>query len=135
MMVEISKRSQLSRTYTNHCIRATTISALSHTGVEARHIMTVSGHRNETSVKSYVRDTTSEQKRQMSSSTDPGSFKLTDISYRFRFSFVSFACTVRSFFAFRSLAFRAIHETNTRYDFQFKIITTISILLLLKEIN
>ena len=30
--------------------------------------MTVSGHRNETSVKNYVRDTTSEQERQMSSS-------------------------------------------------------------------
>jgi hypothetical protein len=29
--------------------------------------------------------------------TDPGSFKLTDISYRLRFSFVSFACIVRSF--------------------------------------
>ena len=29
--------------------------------------------------------------------TDPGSFKLTDISYRSRFSFVSFACIVRSF--------------------------------------
>lgn len=69
MMVEISKRAQLSRTYTNHCIRATTISALSHKGFEARHIMTVFGHRNETSVKSYVRETTSEQKRQMSSSS------------------------------------------------------------------
>ena len=68
MMVEILKRAQLSRIYTNHCIRATTISALSHAGFEARHIMTASGHRNETSVKNYVRDTTSEQKRQMSSS-------------------------------------------------------------------
>ena len=29
--------------------------------------------------------------------TDPGSFKLTDISYRLRFSFVSFACIIRSF--------------------------------------
>jgi len=29
--------------------------------------------------------------------TDPGSFKLIDISYRLRFSFVSFACIVRSF--------------------------------------
>jgi hypothetical protein len=31
-------------------------------------------------------------------STDPGSFKLTDISHRLRFSFVSVACIVRSFF-------------------------------------
>ena len=39
--------------------------------------------------------------------TGPGSFNLTDISYRLRFSFVSFACIVRSFFVFRSFAFRA----------------------------
>jgi len=39
--------------------------------------------------------------------TDPGSLNLTDISYRLRFSFVSFACIVRSFFVFRSFAFRA----------------------------
>ena len=37
--------------------------------------------------------------------TEFGSFKLTDISYRWRFSFVSFACIVLSFFAFRSLHF------------------------------
>ena len=36
---------------------------------------------------------------------DPGSFKLTDMSYRLRFSFVSFVCIVLSFFVFRSLAF------------------------------
>jgi hypothetical protein len=40
-------------------------------------------------------------------STHPGSFKLTDISYRLRFSFVSFACIVHSFFVFRSFAFRS----------------------------
>jgi hypothetical protein len=39
--------------------------------------------------------------------TDPRSFKLADISYRLRFSFVSFACIVRSFFVFRSFAFRS----------------------------
>lgn len=64
MMTIISKRAQLSHSYTNHCIRATTITGFSYAGFEVRHIMTVSGHRNESSVKSYVRDTTSEQKRQ-----------------------------------------------------------------------
>ena len=43
----------------------------------------------------------------VTSITDPGSFKLTDISYRLRFSFVSFACNVRWFFVFRSFAFRS----------------------------
>ena len=39
--------------------------------------------------------------------TDHGSLKITDISYRLRFSFVSFACIVRSFFVFRSFALRS----------------------------
>ncbi|WAR06039.1 hypothetical protein MAR_021408, partial [Mya arenaria] len=54
------------RKYTNHCIRATAITALSHAGFKARHIMTISGHRNESSVRSYVTDTTPQQKRVMS---------------------------------------------------------------------
>ena len=41
------------------------------------------------------------------SSTDPGLFKLTDISYRLRFSFALFACIIRSFFVFHSFAFRS----------------------------
>ena len=42
-----------------------------------------------------------------SATTEHGSFKLTDVSYHLRFSFVSFACIVRSFFVFRSFAFRS----------------------------
>jgi hypothetical protein len=34
-------------------------------------------------------------------------FKLTDISYRLRFSFALFACIIRSFFVFHSFAFRS----------------------------
>jgi hypothetical protein len=56
----------LSKTYTNHCIRATAITTLHQAGYEARHIMTVSGHRNEASIKSYSRDTSTNQKREMS---------------------------------------------------------------------
>ncbi|WAQ94259.1 hypothetical protein MAR_006730 [Mya arenaria] len=66
MMFEFSESANLSREYTNHCIRATAITALSHAGFEARHIMTISGHRNESSVRSSVKDTTPQQKRVMS---------------------------------------------------------------------
>ncbi|XP_066925857.1 uncharacterized protein [Clytia hemisphaerica] len=38
--------------YTNHCIRATSISMLDDVGMEARHIMTVSGHKSESSIRS-----------------------------------------------------------------------------------
>lgn len=52
-MKEISTEAKLSRTYTNHSIRATSITLLDKAGFEARHIMTVSGHRNESSIRSY----------------------------------------------------------------------------------
>ena len=41
--------------YTNHSIRATTITILDRNGYEAKHIMSVSGHRSESSLKSYTK--------------------------------------------------------------------------------
>ena len=52
-MKVISQQAELSTTYTNRSIRATTITILDRSGFEARHIMSVSGHRNESSIKSY----------------------------------------------------------------------------------
>ena len=49
----ISQQAEWSTTYTNRSIRATTITILDRSGFEARHIMSVSGHRNESSIKSY----------------------------------------------------------------------------------
>jgi len=66
MMSNISKAAKLSKIYTNHCVRATCITVLSESGFEARHIVTISGHRNEQSVRNYVRDTSTAQKRDMS---------------------------------------------------------------------
>jgi hypothetical protein len=59
---------KLSRVYTNHCIRATCITLLSEAGFEGRHIITLSGHRSEEGIKGYCRDTSEEQKRDMSKS-------------------------------------------------------------------
>ena len=63
MMRKISTEAGLSRVYTNHCVRATTITLLSHAGVETREIMKISGHRNEASVRCYNADSSSLQKR------------------------------------------------------------------------
>ena len=52
-MKVISQQAELSTEYTNHSIRATTITILDRCGFEARHIMYMSGHRNESSIKSY----------------------------------------------------------------------------------
>jgi hypothetical protein len=48
---------ELSTEYTNHCIRATTITLLNDSGFESRHIVTVSGHKNQASLTSYCYNT------------------------------------------------------------------------------
>ena len=53
MMKEISLAASLSKVYTNHCVRSTTISALDEAGIPIHRIMQTSGHRSESSVKSY----------------------------------------------------------------------------------
>ena len=66
MMSTISKASRLSRNYTNHCVRATTATVLAHAGVSSVGIMSVTGHRNEQSIKSYVNAPSMAQRRQYS---------------------------------------------------------------------
>ena len=65
MMKRISKEANLSRIYTNHSIRATVVTILGKSGFEASHIMTVSGHRNESSTRAYSK-TDQTTKRRMS---------------------------------------------------------------------
>ena len=50
---ELSVAAGLCQVYTNHCVRATAITLWSDAGLSNRHIMTISGHRNENSLKSY----------------------------------------------------------------------------------
>ena len=72
MMSEFSKIAKLSKKYTKHCIRATAITALDQAGCVSRHIMSVSGHRSEASIKSYSRKTSTDQKRKMSETLNYG---------------------------------------------------------------
>ena len=53
MMKEISLAASLSKVYTNHCVSSTTIFALDEAGIPIHRIMQTSGHRSESSVKSY----------------------------------------------------------------------------------
>lgn len=53
MMKEISKAAKLSKTYTNHCVRASAITLWSEAGLASRHIMKISGHKSEQSLKHY----------------------------------------------------------------------------------
>ena len=65
MMRNISADASLSESYTNHCIRATSVTILDQCGFQARHIMSLSGHRSESSIRSYAR-TGVAMKRKMS---------------------------------------------------------------------
>ena len=65
-MKKLSTDAELSYIYTNHSIRATAITVLDECGYEARHIMAVSGHKSENSIRSYAARTSLSKKRKMS---------------------------------------------------------------------
>ena len=66
-MKTMSASANLSKVYTNHCLRATCVTVLDQSGFEARHIIiSVSGHKAETSIKSYSHHVSEDQRRNMS---------------------------------------------------------------------
>ena len=65
-MAKLSKEANLSQRYTNHSLRATVATRLSRAGVEGRHIIKVTGHKHEASLKSYVTEQTTSEKRKLS---------------------------------------------------------------------
>jgi hypothetical protein len=66
MLTKISELSKLSMVYTNHSIRATTITEMDEGGIATTHIMRVSEHKSEESVKHYVRRLSDKKKREIS---------------------------------------------------------------------
>ena len=68
---KLSKSAELSKEYTNHCVRATAGTVLDQNNFEARHIMTVSGYKSEASIRSYSRRLSEEKQRDISNSLIP----------------------------------------------------------------
>ncbi|KAJ8040475.1 hypothetical protein HOLleu_14774 [Holothuria leucospilota] len=64
-MRKISEKAGCSQKYTNHSLRAKTCTVLDEAGIPSRHIMSVTGHRSESSLKHYSR-TSDQKKKQMS---------------------------------------------------------------------
>lgn len=67
MMERISVKAELSERYTNHCVRASTITKLYQGGVDAKKICAITKHKDERSLTHYINQTTSAQKRECSS--------------------------------------------------------------------
>ena len=65
MMATISTEAELSKRYTNHCIRSTVITNLINSGFDPVTISRLSGHRNPASVLSYCNDASEATKRSM----------------------------------------------------------------------
>lgn len=65
-MSEISKKAGLSIIYTNHSCRANTGHVLDAAQIPSRHIMTVTGHKSESSLKTYSGITDENTKQIMS---------------------------------------------------------------------
>ena len=53
MLLRISNASQLSRRYTNHCVRATSVVVLKKSGLDVRSIWHFTGHKNAQSLDSF----------------------------------------------------------------------------------
>ena len=66
LMKRISEAAELSRTYTNHCIRATSITAMNAAGIEGTNIISITGHKSVDSLKPYLNGPSEEQKRDIS---------------------------------------------------------------------
>ena len=66
MMTRMSEEAKLSKKYTNHSLRATSVHVLDSAQVPTRHIMSVTGHKSENSLKTYTGHTDSKAKKFMS---------------------------------------------------------------------
>ncbi len=65
-MKDLSQQAALSAVFTNHSIRATCITNLDQAGYESRHIMAVSSHKSESTLKTYTNKCPESKKCQMS---------------------------------------------------------------------
>ena len=101
-MENISSKAELSERYTNHCIRASTITALYQRGVDAKQICAITKHKDERSLSHYISQTTSEKK-----GNAPGFCKKRFMDIRLH----SFANTAESF----SLFTPAIYPNCTQH--------------------
>lgn len=69
LMPTLYTEASLSKRYTNHCIRATTINILGR-NFATRKVMRWTGHKSEDSIRSYAHKTSTKEKHEMSGALD-----------------------------------------------------------------
>ena len=72
MMRNMTERAGILPYYTNHSLRATTVTVLSSNNVETRQIKAVTGHKSDASIESYCERPTLHQFKSMSSALTSG---------------------------------------------------------------
>ena len=65
MKINLSESVKLSRLYTNHSIRVTVITNLDNAGFEACHIIQLSSHKSESTIKEYAPKCSDSKKKEM----------------------------------------------------------------------
>ena len=65
MKINLCDNVKLSREYTNHSIRSTVINNLDAAGFEARHIIQISSHKSESTIKEYAPKCPDSKKKEM----------------------------------------------------------------------
>ena len=65
-MATMSQKHSLSERYTDHSIRVTSVQTLDDAFFQDRHIIRISGHKSEQSIKNYDRRLSKAKKRQIS---------------------------------------------------------------------
>ena len=67
IMKILSQKAGLSQLYTNHCVRASTVTGLFRAGVDTQQICSITKHRSESTLAHYIDSVSDEQKEQASS--------------------------------------------------------------------
>ena len=66
IMTVISSKAGLSQVYTNHCVRASTVTTLYQAGVDTQRICSITKHKGEGTLTHYISSSTDQQKREAS---------------------------------------------------------------------
>lgn len=67
IMKNISQKAGLSQVYTNHCVRASTVTTLYRAGIDTRQICSITKHKNEDTLTHYISSSSDAQKQKASS--------------------------------------------------------------------